>query len=111
MSLLSNAQKLADTLPSHCGDLHRPDYVDISTSFGETSLTAACWLLVVTFACKIPQWWPNAASSMLISCASVHAQQMDHHHDSKVGTLFPAHGDLFIVHEILAASECCSELT
>ena len=31
---------------------------------------------------------------------------MDHRHDSKVGTLLPACGHLFVVHEILAASEC-----
>lgn len=71
------------------------------------NITHGCLLAaVVTFACKIPQWWPNAASSMLISCASVHAQQMDHHHDSKGGTLLPAYKDLVIGHEILAAREC-----
>lgn len=43
---------------------------------------------------------------MLISCASVHAQQMDHHHDSKGGTLLPAYKDVVIGHEILAAREC-----
>ena len=98
MPLLSNAQKLADVLLSHCSVLHRPIHAQVLAKNHS-------WLLVgclLTFACKDPQWRPNAASSMLISCALVNAQQMDHHHDSKVGTLLPACGDLFIVHEGLA---------
>jgi len=34
-----------------------------------------------------------------------YAQQMDHHHDSKVGTWLPACGRLFIIDQILAASQ------
>ena len=51
---------------------------------------SACRLAIVLLAacctCKAPQWQPNVACSILISFASFYAQQMDHPHDSKVGT-------------------------
>ncbi len=55
------------------------------------------WILLA----KLHAWQPNAASSLLISCASAYAQQMhmhihmDLHHDSQVGTPCCLHVDTY----------------